>query len=104
MEQADADAAVQAVLIVGEGKAFIAGADIREFGKPPVPPSCPRCATASKPAASPWWPPSMARPWAAAWKSPCRRTTAWRCPPSWVCPKSAWACCPAPAAPSAHRA
>ena len=41
VEQADADAAVQAVLIVGEGKAFIAGADIREFGKPPVPPSLP---------------------------------------------------------------
>ncbi|MEG0151503.1 MAG: enoyl-CoA hydratase-related protein, partial [Comamonas sp.] len=41
VEQADADAAVQAVLIVGEGKAFIAGADIREFGKPPVSPSLP---------------------------------------------------------------
>ncbi|GAA4326666.1 3-hydroxyacyl-CoA dehydrogenase NAD-binding domain-containing protein [Pigmentiphaga soli] len=36
--QADADAAVRAVLIVGRGKAFIAGADIREFGKPPMPP------------------------------------------------------------------
>jgi 3-hydroxyacyl-CoA dehydrogenase len=29
------------VLIVGVGKAFIAGADIREFGKPPLPPSLP---------------------------------------------------------------
>src|SRR5256885_15783779 len=28
-------------LIVGEGKAFIAGADIREFGKPAMPPSLP---------------------------------------------------------------
>ncbi|MGE4330898.1 3-hydroxyacyl-CoA dehydrogenase NAD-binding domain-containing protein, partial [Diaphorobacter sp.] len=41
VEQAEADAAVRALLIVGEGKAFIAGADIREFGKPPVPPSLP---------------------------------------------------------------
>ena len=41
IEQADADAAVKAVLILGAGKAFIAGADIREFGKPPVPPSLP---------------------------------------------------------------
>ncbi|HEX7749203.1 MAG TPA: 3-hydroxyacyl-CoA dehydrogenase NAD-binding domain-containing protein [Bordetella sp.] len=39
--QAGADAAVKAVLIVGVGKAFIAGADIREFGKPPQPPSLP---------------------------------------------------------------
>ena len=41
VEQAEGDAAVRALLIVGEGKAFIAGADIREFGKPPVPPSLP---------------------------------------------------------------
>ncbi|MCA3194073.1 MULTISPECIES: 3-hydroxyacyl-CoA dehydrogenase NAD-binding domain-containing protein [unclassified Cupriavidus] len=41
IEKANADDAVRAVLIVGEGKAFIAGADIREFGKPPVPPSLP---------------------------------------------------------------
>jgi 3-hydroxyacyl-CoA dehydrogenase len=41
IEQAGADAAVKAVLIVGVGKAFIAGADIREFGKPPLPPSLP---------------------------------------------------------------
>ena len=41
VEQAAADAAVKALLIVGEGKAFIAGADIREFGKPAVAPSLP---------------------------------------------------------------
>ena len=41
VEQAAADVAVKAVLIVGEGKAFIAGADIREFGKPAMPPSLP---------------------------------------------------------------
>jgi 3-hydroxyacyl-CoA dehydrogenase len=41
IEQADADADAKAVLIVSEGKTFIAGADIREFGKAPVPPSLP---------------------------------------------------------------
>ncbi|MFM0238009.1 3-hydroxyacyl-CoA dehydrogenase NAD-binding domain-containing protein [Paraburkholderia phytofirmans] len=41
IEAADADKSVEAVLIVGAGRNFIAGADIREFGKPPVPPSLP---------------------------------------------------------------
>ncbi len=53
MEQADASASVKAVVIVGQGRAFIAGADIREFGKPPVPPSlpdvCNRIEACSKP-------------------------------------------------------
>jgi 3-hydroxyacyl-CoA dehydrogenase len=53
IEQADADAGTKAVLIVSEGKTFIAGADIREFGKPPVPPSlpdvCNRIEACSKP-------------------------------------------------------
>ncbi|MEC5405927.1 3-hydroxyacyl-CoA dehydrogenase NAD-binding domain-containing protein [Paraburkholderia sp. MPAMCS5] len=41
IEAADAEPSVEAVLIVGAGRNFIAGADIREFGKPPVPPSLP---------------------------------------------------------------
>ncbi|MDA8445855.1 3-hydroxyacyl-CoA dehydrogenase NAD-binding domain-containing protein [Paracidovorax valerianellae] len=41
MEKAEASTQAKAVLIVGEGKAFIAGADIREFGQPAVPPSLP---------------------------------------------------------------
>ncbi|AVO49821.1 3-hydroxyacyl-CoA dehydrogenase [Melaminivora suipulveris] len=41
VERAQGDDAVRAVLLVGAGKAFIAGADIREFGKPPQPPSLP---------------------------------------------------------------
>ncbi|CAE6830361.1 Fatty acid oxidation complex subunit alpha [Paraburkholderia nemoris] len=53
IEAADADKAVEAVLIVGAGRNFIAGADIREFGKPPVPPSlpdvCDRIEACSKP-------------------------------------------------------
>lgn len=41
MDQAEADDGVRAVLIVGQGRAFIAGADITEFGKPPMAPSLP---------------------------------------------------------------
>jgi len=52
-EEADADASVAAMLIVGAGRAFIAGADIREFGKPPMAPSlpevCNRIEACSKP-------------------------------------------------------
>jgi len=39
MKQAIADAAVKAVVLICEGKTFIAGADITEFGKPPQAPS-----------------------------------------------------------------
>ncbi|MGC1496975.1 MAG: 3-hydroxyacyl-CoA dehydrogenase NAD-binding domain-containing protein [Sulfitobacter sp.] len=41
MGRAEADAGVRAVLIVGEGRAFIAGADITEFGKTPLEPWLP---------------------------------------------------------------
>ncbi|MDW5444181.1 3-hydroxyacyl-CoA dehydrogenase NAD-binding domain-containing protein [Polaromonas sp. SM01] len=41
MDVAEADTGVAAVLIVGAGRNFIAGADIREFGKTPQPPSLP---------------------------------------------------------------
>jgi 3-hydroxyacyl-CoA dehydrogenase len=34
VERANADAAVQAIVIAGAGKAFSGGADIREFGSP----------------------------------------------------------------------
>ncbi|MEO0401576.1 MAG: 3-hydroxyacyl-CoA dehydrogenase NAD-binding domain-containing protein [Pseudomonadota bacterium] len=41
MDQAEADDGVRAVLIVGDGRAFFAGADITEFGKPPLDPHLP---------------------------------------------------------------
>jgi 3-hydroxyacyl-CoA dehydrogenase len=41
IRQANADASVVAIVIAAAGKAFIAGADISEFGKPPAPPSLP---------------------------------------------------------------
>ncbi len=53
IDAAEADTMVAAVLIVGAGRNFIAGADIREFGKPPQPPSlpevCQRIENCSKP-------------------------------------------------------
>src|SRR5687767_9387485 len=39
IEVAEANPAVAVVLLVGAGGNFIAGADIREFGKPPLAPS-----------------------------------------------------------------
>lgn len=41
MDRAEAEEGVRAVLLVGEGRAFIAGADIKEFGKPPKEPFLP---------------------------------------------------------------
>ncbi|GFE50784.1 enoyl-CoA hydratase [Roseobacter cerasinus] len=41
MDRAEADPDVRAVLIVGAGRAFIAGADIKEFGKAPLEPHLP---------------------------------------------------------------
>lgn len=53
IDAAEADGGVAAVLIVGAGRNFIAGADIREFGKTPQPPSlpevCARIENCSKP-------------------------------------------------------
>ena len=42
IEQAEADDAVNAVVIACEGQTFFAGADITEFGKPPVMPWLPQ--------------------------------------------------------------
>src|SRR3954470_10106239 len=39
MKQAIADVSVKAIVLICEGKTFIAGADITEFGKPPQAPS-----------------------------------------------------------------
>lgn len=53
IDAAEADTNARAVLIVGAGRNFIAGADIREFGRTPQPPSlpevCKRIEDCSKP-------------------------------------------------------
>lgn len=53
MEQAETDAQVEGILLLGAGRAFIAGADIREFGRPPMLPGlpevCNRIEACSKP-------------------------------------------------------
>ncbi|WP_315131476.1 3-hydroxyacyl-CoA dehydrogenase NAD-binding domain-containing protein [Achromobacter marplatensis] len=41
IQASQTDPNVRAILLVGAGKNFIAGADIREFGKPPKPPALP---------------------------------------------------------------
>ena len=41
LNKADADGAVKAAVLIGSAKAFSGGADIREFGKPRLPPDLP---------------------------------------------------------------
>lgn len=41
LARAEADEAVRAIVLAAEGKVFVGGADISEFGKPPQPPSLP---------------------------------------------------------------
>jgi 3-hydroxyacyl-CoA dehydrogenase len=41
LKRAEADASVKAVVLIGSAKAFSGGADIREFGKPRLPPDLP---------------------------------------------------------------
>ena len=38
VEAAEANGAVKAIVIICDGRTFISGADISEFGKPPAPP------------------------------------------------------------------
>jgi 3-hydroxyacyl-CoA dehydrogenase len=41
IEELDADPSVQAIVLIGAGRNFIAGADVREFDRPPVEPFLP---------------------------------------------------------------
>ncbi|MGQ0430425.1 MAG: 3-hydroxyacyl-CoA dehydrogenase NAD-binding domain-containing protein [Gammaproteobacteria bacterium] len=41
IEELDADAAVRAIVLIGAGRNFIAGADVREFERPPLEPMLP---------------------------------------------------------------
>lgn len=50
----DADPAIRAVVLICAGRTFIAGADVTEFGKPPVPPHLPDLVDRLEQAAKPW--------------------------------------------------
>jgi len=53
IQAAQADAGVRAIVLAGAGRNFIAGADIREFGKPPQPPTLPDVCNAIEASAKP---------------------------------------------------
>ena len=53
-EICDQDVAIKAVVLVCSGRTFIAGADVREFGKPPQPPHLPDVINRIESAAKPW--------------------------------------------------
>ncbi len=50
----DDDPAVKAVVLICAGRTFIAGADVREFGAPPVPPHLPDVVARIEAATKPW--------------------------------------------------
>ena len=50
----DADPKVAAVVLICAGRTFIAGADVTEFGKPPIPPHLPDVVERIESAAKPW--------------------------------------------------
>ena len=50
----DARSSVKAVVLIADGRTFIAGADISEFGKPPQPPHLPAVIARIEGAAKPW--------------------------------------------------
>jgi 3-hydroxyacyl-CoA dehydrogenase len=53
VEAAEANGAVKAIIIICDGRTFIAGADISEFGKPPTRPSLPEALDAMENASKP---------------------------------------------------
>ncbi|WP_289154991.1 3-hydroxyacyl-CoA dehydrogenase NAD-binding domain-containing protein [uncultured Salipiger sp.] len=52
--QLDADPGVRAAVLICAGRTFLAGADVREFGKPPVEPHLPDVVDRIEGAAKPW--------------------------------------------------
>ncbi|MCS3742286.1 3-hydroxyacyl-CoA dehydrogenase NAD-binding domain-containing protein [Rhizobium sp. BK661] len=53
-EALDRDPSVDAVVLICAGRTFIAGADVSEFGKPPLPPHLPDLVTRIEKTAKPW--------------------------------------------------
>ncbi len=50
----DADTSVSAAVLICAGRTFIAGADVSEFGKPPIPPHLPDVVAGIEGASKPW--------------------------------------------------
>ena len=83
LEQAGGDPEVRAMVLIGAGQTFIAGADIKEFGKitsgqKPRDEGITRCSCIWRIRPSRWSPRSTVPLSAAASKWPWRATTAWR--------------------------
>ncbi len=53
-EQTQADGAIRAVVLICAGRTFVAGADVREFGKPPLEPHLPDVVVTLESATKPW--------------------------------------------------
>ena len=54
VKQTESDASVHGVILTCAGRTFIAGADVREFGKPPQPPHLPDVVMQIEAATKPW--------------------------------------------------
>lgn len=54
LEDTQADSDINAVVLICAGRTFIAGADIKEFGKPPEPPFLPELLAKIETASKPW--------------------------------------------------
>ena len=54
VEELDADPSVRAVVLICAGRTFIAGADVTEFGRPPMEPHMPDLVAKIEAAAKPW--------------------------------------------------
>ena len=80
IERGNADPAVKAMVLIGAGRSFIAGADIRQFGnRPPPVPGQPRARRARRQRKSRSSRQSTATPWAAGSRSRSPPITASRC-------------------------
>ncbi len=89
VERGNADPAIKAMVLIGAGRSFIAGADIRQFGTNRPPPSRAGVRTrSSMRAPSRSSRRSTAMRWAAGWRSRSPRITASPCrAPRSVCPR-----------------
>lgn len=54
LAQIDADSTLEAAVLIGAGRVFIAGADVNEFDKPPAPPHLPDVVRHIENATKPW--------------------------------------------------